>query len=80
MKDRAMKITPEESTKLQDYLRKKFGNKSLSVRARPQAPDSLELLVEGEFIALIFKDEEEGETSFTLSMAILDIDLDEEAA
>ena len=75
-----MKITPEESNKLQDYLRQKFGNKGLSVRARPQAPDSLEVLVDGEFIALIFKDEEEGEVSFNLSMAILDIDLDGESA
>ncbi len=74
------RISPEETTKLQNYLRGKFGNKGLSVRARAQAPDSLEVLIDGEFIALIFKDEEEGETSFTLSMAILDIDLDGEEA
>ncbi len=75
-----MKISPEESNKIQDYLRNKFANKGLSVRARPQAADSLEVLIDGEFIALIFKDEEEGETSFNFSMAILDIDLDGEAA
>jgi len=75
-----MRISPEETMKLQDYLRSKFGNKGLAVRARAQAPDSLEVLIDGEFIALIFKDEEEGETSFTLSMAILDIDLDGEEA
>lgn len=73
-----MKISTEESTKIQDYLRQKFDNKGLSVRARPQAQDSLEVLINGEFIGLIFKDEEEGETSFNFSMAILDIDLDGE--
>ena len=76
-----MNISPAETQKLQDYLQKKFGSKGLTLRGRgAQAPDSLEVLINGEFIALIFKDEDEGETSFTLSMSILDIDLDGEEA
>ena len=75
------KITPDEINKLQEYLRGKLGNKTLAVRGRgAQAPDSVEVLVDGEFIALIFKDEDEGETSFTLNMSILDIDLEGEEA
>lgn len=76
-----MNISPQEIQKLQTYLQQKFSNKGLALRSRgAQAPDSLEVLIDGEFIALIFKDEDEGETSFTLSMSILDIDLDGEAA
>ncbi len=76
-----MNISPVEIKKLQDYLQQKFNHKGLVLRSRgAQAPDSLEVLIDGEFIALIFKDEDEGETSFTLSMSILDIDLDGEAA
>lgn len=75
-----MKITDAEVKKLQDYLTQKLGNPGLAVRARPQAPDSVELLLNGEFLAVIYKDEDEGETSFNLNMTILDIDLEGEAA
>ena len=75
-----MQISATEIKKLQDYLASKFKNKGIAVRARAQAPDSVEVLIDGEFIATIYKDVDEGETSFTLNMAILDIDLDGEAA
>lgn len=76
-----MKITPEESAKLQSFLQDKFGNKSITVRSRgAQVSDSVEMLVNGEYLAVIYKDEDEGETSFTLNMSILDIDLDGEQA
>ena len=74
-----MNITPAEAQKLEAYLRQKL-NKGISIKARAQAPDSVEVMVDGEFIATIYKDEDEGETCFTLNMAILDIDLDGEAA
>lgn len=76
-----MNISPAEAKKLQDYLCSKFKNKAITVRGRnAQAADSVEVMIEGEFIATIYKDVDEGETSFTLNMAILDIDLDGEAA
>lgn len=76
-----MKITPEESAKLQSFLQDKFGNKSITVRSRgAQVSDSVEMLINGEYLAVIYKDEDEGETSFTLNMSILDIDLDGEQA
>lgn len=64
-----------EITKLQNYLQKKFGQPSLSLRSRP-TNDSLEVLLNGEFIGVVYKDEEDGETSYDFNMAILDIDLD----
>lgn len=76
-----MNISPEESNKLQAFLQTKFGNSKITVRSRgTQVSDSVEVLVDGEYIAIIYKDEDEGETSFTLNMAILDIDLEGEKA
>ena len=76
-----MKISAEEAAKLEKFLKAKFGNKNIAVRSRgAQVSDSVEVLIDGEYIAVIYKDEDEGETSFTLNMAILDIDLEDEKA
>lgn len=70
-----MKFTPQESAKLQKYLQDKFGNQGLALRARAQAHDSVEVLLNGEFIGVVYKDEEDGETSYDFNMAILEMDL-----
>lgn len=72
-----MDITPDELVKIQAYLRSKFGNEGLAVRPRSQTGDSIEVLLNGEFIGLVYKDEDEGETSYDFNMAILAIDLPE---
>lgn len=72
-----MEITPDELIKIQAYLRSKFGNEGLAVRPRSQTGDSIEVLMNGEFIGLVYKDEDEGETSYDFNMAILSIDLPE---
>lgn len=72
-----MEITPDELVKVQAYLRSKFDNQGLAVRPRSQTKDSMEVLLNGEFIALVYKDVEDGETSYDLNMSILDIDLPE---
>lgn len=68
-------ISNQESTKLQAYLQKTFGNNGLTLRTRGKATDSLEVLLHGEFIGTIYKDEEDGETSYDFNMAILGVDL-----
>lgn len=70
-----MKFSPQESTRLQAYLQQKFGNPGLSLRARSQTTDSVEVLLNGEFIGVLYKDEDEGETSYDFNMAILEMDL-----
>lgn len=64
-----------ETTKLEKYLQQKFGNPGLTLRSRPTA-DSLEVLLNGEFIGVIYKDDEDDSVSYDFNMAILDIDLD----
>jgi len=71
-------MTPEEIQKVQKYLQHKFGQPDLTLRTRKTA-DSVEVLLKGEFLGVIYKDEDEGEISYDFNMAILDIDLDEAA-
>lgn len=66
-----------EIDQLERYLKHKFGNPQLQVKPRQKANDSVEVLVAGEFLGVIYKDQDEGETSYDLNMAILDIDLPE---
>lgn len=73
-----MNIERAEVAKLQNYLQKKFGQQGLTLRDR-KTNDSLEVLLNGEFLGVIYKDTDEGETSYDFNMAILDIDLEEAA-
>lgn len=67
-------MTRSEIWRLEKYLRNLFRLDTITVLERPQ-PDSVEVHVGGEFIGVIFKDEEDGETSYAFNMAILEMDL-----
>ncbi len=66
-----------ELAKLQAYLRRKFELSSIRVEARPKKKDSAEVFIGDEFVAVIYRDDEDGEVSWNLQMAILEMDLDE---
>lgn len=70
-------IDATEIPMLKTYLEKKFANNGFALKMREKAQDSVEVILNGEFIGIIYKDDEEGETSYNFSMAILDIDLAE---
>ena len=70
-------MTPHEIVRVQAYLRKVFGTKTLSVRKRPMKEDSAEVYVGEEFIGVLYREEEDGELSYQFQMAILDLDLEE---
>jgi hypothetical protein len=78
-KGKGSALAPDEIAKLQAYLRKVLSNKTLEVRARQRAADSAEVYIGGEFLALVSKDLEDGETCYQLNMTILDYDLDDES-
>ena len=65
----------KESEMLQGYLRDKFKSDIIRVIERPKKDDSMEVYVGDEFMGVIFRDDDEGETSYFFNMAILDIDL-----
>ena len=69
-------MTRSEIWRLEKYLRNLFRLDTITLIERPQ-PDSVEVHVGGEFIGVIFKDEEDDETSYAFNMAILEMDLPE---
>ena len=71
-------MNSEEIKKVQTYLQKKFDLTGLTLRTR-KTNDSVEVLLNGEFLGVIYKDEDEGEVSYDFNMAILGMDLDEVA-
>ncbi len=70
-------LNKDELARLQSYLRKTFGSSDLTVRPRPKKTDSAEVYVGNEYIAILYKEEEDGEVSYQFQMAILEIDLEE---
>lgn len=70
-----MHFTAEELRKLEQYLTRKLKLSGVTLKKRERAQDSIEVLIDGEFFGTIYKDMDEGETSYDLNIAILDIDL-----
>jgi hypothetical protein len=69
-------VDVQEIRKLEDYIRRLFGNPKLRVVPRPRKDDSAEVYVGEEFIGLLYVDDEEDERSYNFQMAILAADLD----
>ena len=63
--------------KLQAYLRKTFKNDAIRVVMHGRKNDMAEVFVGPDQIAQVYRDEEDGEISYQLQMAILDIDLED---
>ncbi len=61
--------------RLEAHLKRTFGNPHVAVKARPKQKDSVEVELKGEFIGVIYKDEDD-DGSFMFEMAILPEDLD----
>jgi len=59
---------------IEAHLKRTFGNPHIAVKARPKQKDSAEVELAGEFIGVIYEDEDE-EGSFLFEMAILAEDL-----
>jgi hypothetical protein len=69
-------VNDREISKVENYLRTKFSNSAIRIEARVNKDDSAEVMLAGEFIGVLFKDVDEGETSYDLHMSILELDLD----
>ena len=67
-------INKEETLRLEAYLKEKL-NPGLRLLARDTANDSLEVYLGAEFLAVVYKDEDEGETSYQFMMTVLKEDI-----
>jgi hypothetical protein len=70
-------VTRDEIIKLERYLKKVFRLPVIEVKQRPRKEDSAEVFVGDEFIGVLYRDDDEGETAYQFQMAILDYDLKE---
>ena len=64
----------EETLRLEAYLKEKL-HPGLPLLARQKADDSVEVYLGTEFIAVVYKDEDEGETSYQFMMTVLKEDI-----
>ena len=70
-------MNASDTARVQNYLRQRFGNKRLSLARRENKDDSADLMLEDEFIGVVFQDDEDGEVCFHVQISILEEDLDE---
>ena len=78
--DEEPSVTRSEIWRLEKYLRNLFRLDTITIVERPKQPDSVEMHINGEFVGVLFKDEEDGEISYAFNMAILEMDLPEAPA
>ena len=69
-------MNASDAARVQNYLRQRFGNKRLSIGRRENKTDSADLMLEDEFIGVVFADDEDGETCYHVQISILDEDLE----
>ena len=63
--------------KIENFFKYKFKNKQIKIVGRTNKNDSAEVLIEDEFIGVIFEDSEDGDTCFQFNMTILGEDLED---
>ena len=63
--------------KIESFFKQKFNNKKLKLKEEWTKNDSAEVLIEDEFIGVVFEDNEDGETCFQFNMTILTEDLED---
>ena len=68
-------MNTKEIMQLQTHLRTTFSNDTLKIMKRNGQDDSVEVNLGEEFIGIIYKDIDEGETSYQFHMAIIEEDL-----
>ena len=65
----------KDMKRIEAHLKRTFGNPHVALKGRPKQKDSAEVELKGEFIGVVYEDEDEA-GSFLFEMAILAEDLD----
>ena len=63
--------------KIETFFKQKFNNKKIKIEGRANKNDSAEVLIDDEFIGVVFEDNEDGDTCYQFNMTILIEDLDD---
>ena len=68
-------MTPSDIERLQTYLRKLFGSDRIRIVPPPRRGLSVELSVNDETVGTVHQDTEDGETSYSIHITVLEEDL-----
>ena len=63
--------------KIENFFKQKFNNKKIKIEGRANKNDSAEVLIDDEFIGVVFEDDEDGDTCYHFNMTVLSEDLDD---
>ena len=63
--------------KIENFFKQKFNNKKIKIEGRANKNDSAEVLIDDEFIGVVFEDNEDGEMCYQFNMTILSEDLED---
>ena len=63
--------------KIENFFKQKFNNKKIKIEGRTNKDDSADVLIEDEFIGVVFEDNEDGDMCFQFNMTILSEDLED---
>ncbi len=70
-------MTPEQIVTVRNYLCKRFGTESISIKPR-KVQDSVEVYLNDEILGLLYiDDEDKDDISYDLNISILQVDLDD---
>ena len=61
--------------KIETFFKLKFNNKKIKIEGRANKNDSAEVLIDDEFIGVVFEDNEDGDTCYQFNMTVLNEDL-----
>lgn len=68
-------FTRDEASQVENFLHRKL-NRELRVQLRQRADECAEIYIGAECLGVVSKNVEEGETSYSFTITILDIDLE----
>ena len=68
-------MTPTDISRVETYLKRTFGNPKISISPAKRPGATVEVLVDGETMGTLHRDDDDGEVSFSFHMIILDEDL-----
>ena len=63
--------------KIENFFKQKFNNKKIKIEGRSNKDDSADVLIEDEFIGVLFEDNEDGDMCYQFNMTILSEDLED---
>ena len=61
--------------KIENFFKQKFNSKKIKIEGRANKNDSADVLIDDEFIGVVFEDNEDGDTCYQFNMTILSEDL-----